>query len=198
MIKQLALGGALVLAGVLAPQTAHAADQLPGNTGSNYTYMGWRTQSTRACFEYPDSGGLRKQVSAAVNTWNASQAAVYRRQNCAASGFSAAETVRMKMDSLGPGVCAVTPGGGNGADVPRIDAGPVYVRMKLTGTVTIKVNSDVAVGCRMTADQWQHLITHELGHRLGLGHAAGGVMAAGSWSYSLPTSANVTQLDLLY
>lgn len=192
-------GGALAITAGAAP--AQAADTLPGDTGSAFQYMGWRSQTTRVCFNYPDTGSLRTQVSRAVNTWNASQATVVRRANCAASGFRADETVKM---AFAPGSkfsgkwCGVTPGGGLGGTVQRTDAGDLYVRMKLTGTSTIWINQDLTAGCRTTSGMWQHLITHELGHRLGFGHDEGGVMGSGSWSYADPTPKNIDDLNLLY
>ena len=202
------LGGFVALAAllVLAPATQAHAAQIPGPFGSANTYMGWRTAPHTVCFSYPDNGGLKRIVSATVNVWTKSDATVVRRNDCAASGFAANQTIRMAFRASSGGECATTDTGS-----PLVWKGPLSRIGQDTlwaygppGVTTIWINSNVVSGCRSTAAQWEHLISHEVGHGLGLGHGAGGIMSSqgygdgNGWDYRQPTATNLNQVSFLY
>ena len=194
------LGAVLILSG-LAIDKASAADAFPYAYGSDEVYTGQRPapSNTTLCFSYPDTGGLRNQVNAAVSAWNKSDATVVRRNDCAKSGFAPGQIVKMAMASDGSTAwCARTPSVSSWSNraVPRVNTSSLTMPWVRGAATTIQINSLVVRGCRETATQWLHLISHETGHWMGLGHAAGDVMS--SWSYALPGPASIAKVNFLY
>ncbi len=76
---------------------------------------------------------------------------------------------------------------------PYLDSGGIVRTM----TIWLNVAPRWKAGCYSSASQRAHIISHELGHALGLAHRDGPSVMA-SWSYQWPTSADLTQIELRY
>lgn len=75
-----------------------------------------------------------------------------------------------------------------------------YVNGVATGRTTIQMNmrSDIFSQCHATAGQRQHVVSHELGHYLGLIHNSPAASVMASWSYNWYTARDWSDLATIF
>lgn len=81
-----------------------------------------------------------------------------------------------------------------------VDPGKSLDRGGLVRTMTIKFNMAARWfnQCHATAGQRAHLMSHELGHALGLAHRSSGASVMADWRYQWPTGLDLQTVDKRY
>lgn len=148
-------------------------------------FQQWRFRTTKVCVE--THGWRFWPARDAATRWSASGAVnVFAWSDCSSQPVSQRVVLRV-YDNPAEYACAKTDAG------RYLDSGG-YVR---TMTIWLNVAPRWKAGCYATASQRAHIISHELGHALGLAHRDGPSVMA-SWAYQWPTASDLYQLKRRY
>ncbi len=172
MRRALALLAAVGLILGCMPEPAAAVDQ------------GWRFRPGRICVDY--HGWQFWPTVEAISRWDASKLWMVAWWSCSSQPRNMTIVLRIYQDATVAACARTDPG-------PYLDAGG-YVRQM---TIWLNTAPQAKAGCYATYAMRAHIISHELGHALGLAHRMGASVMA-SWAYQWPTSTDIYDLSGLY
>lgn len=166
------------LAILLTPATASASQQQAGTTG-------WRFRTGNICVQDWTGGKLSDGIKRAGTAWSkAEDINIFYRTNCAAAGFSQAQTVTVMAYAWEwrDGVC----------DRTHVWTQHGYLKPGLITRAVVHINT----GCNVYAvEDRAFLAAKAIGKPLGLADATGDTVMAYRW---LPTARDFALLEKVY
>lgn len=174
--------GALILSSLIAP-TASAA-----------TYEKWRFRDGQIC--YQDHGSTRWDGTVATAKWNAADVDIVSMNTC--TGYSRGMVIDLKTyNDPKDYACAKT--GSNSYSWEYVwSAGKVAKWVPNLMVIWINTAPSLESRCAKTSGMRAHLLSHELGHALGVGHQSGTASVMGAWSVWWPTSLDLKNVNAVY
>lgn len=158
-------------------------------------YEMWQFRNGRVCVQ--TGGSTYWPITTAVAAWNRTNVDVVSDVTCAA--FPRRQTVVFKAyyDSSRTAACAKT--GSNSYSWEYVTYNGVKVARWVPNEMVVWLNWAPywAKVCRGTVGARTHLVTHELGHALGLAHN-GDRSVMNGWTYQLPTVLDVQRANARY
>lgn len=161
-------------------------------------YESWRFRDGQICFQ--DHGSTRYDGTAATAKWNAADVNIVSRDVC--TGFSRGMIIDLKTyNDPSDYACAKTGSNSYSWEYVRSTGAKVAKWVPNLMVIWINTAASLAPRCNATSGMRAHLLSHELGHALGLAHLPAGtasVMPQGSWSVWWPTALDVRNVNAVY
>lgn len=161
------------------------------------TYETWRFRDGQIC--YQDHGSTRWDGTAVTAKYRAGGVNIVSRDTC--TGYSRGMVIDLKAyNDPADYACAKT--GSNSYSWEYVhSAGKVAKWVPNLMVIWVNTAPALAGKCTATSGMRAHLLSHEMGHALGLAHLPAGsasVMPQGAWSVWWPTSMDLRNVNALY
>lgn len=162
------------------------------------TYESWRMRDGQICFQ--DHGSVRWDGTAVTAKWNAADVDIVSRDVC--TGYARGMIIDLKTyDDPSDYACAKT--GSNSYSWEYVYSSGTRVAKWVPNLMVIWVNTaaSLAPRCNASSGMRAHLLSHELGHAIGLAHLPAGtasVMPQGAWSVWWPTPLDLRNVNAVY
>lgn len=178
----------LALIAVVAAALMPAA---PANASATYPAEQWRFRTSDVCVE--THGWRWWPTVEAARRWDAApDVHVYAWWDCASRPRNQVVVFRVDNDPINAW-CGKT-----GSDAyDWVYSGGQWTWAPRAMVIWLNVASRWASGCTATAAMRAHVISHELGHALGMAHRTGASVMA-SWSYQWPTTIDLAGVEDRY
>jgi len=165
------------------------------------TYELWHFRDGQIC--YQDHGSTRWDGIYSVPKWNVADVNLVTLNDC--SAYPRYMVIDLKTyNDPADYACAKTGSEGNDYSWVYVSKNGVRTAAWAPNRMTIWINTSAALQpkCTATSGMRAHLLTHELGHAIGLGHPPAGspvsVMRQGAWSVWWPTSWDLANANAYY
>ena len=165
------------------------------------TFEMWHFRDGQVCFQ--DHGWTRWPAASAVAKWNVADVNIVRASSCATRPRSMVIDLKTYNDPKDY-ACAKTASEGNDYSWVYVTKNGVRTASWAPNRMTIWMNMapSLYARCHATAAMRAHLVSHELGHGIGVGHPDGkppvSVMPQGSWSVQWPTAWDLANVNAIY
>jgi hypothetical protein len=180
--------------GIIAAVVALGATVFGVAPAEAATYEQWRFRDGQIC--YQDHGSIRWDGAASVSRWNAADVDIVTMNEC--TGFTRGMIIDLKLyNNPNEKACAKT--GSNSYSWEYVwSAGKTARWVPNLMVIWINTASNLEAGCAKTSGMRAHLLSHELGHALGVGHVTGASSVMASWSVWWPTSWDLANVNAAY
>ena len=161
-------------------------------------YEQWRFRDGQIC--YQDHGSARWDGTVVAAKWNVADVNIVSRDTC--TGFSRGMIIDLKMyNDPKDYACAKT--GSNSYSWEYVYSSGTRVARWVPNLMVIWINTAPSLAPKCTANSGMraHLLSHEMGHAIGLAHLPAGtasVMPQGAWSVWWPTLLDLKNADADY
>lgn len=194
-----------VVAGADAPASAAPTMQsvavvkpMSATTAAISVYEKWRFRDGQVC--YQDHGSARWDGTVVAAKWNVADVNIISRDVC--TGFSRGMIIDLKTYN-DPSDIACGKTGSNSYSWVYVYSSGTRVARWVPDLMVIWINTAPALQpkCTATSGMRAHLLSHEMGHAMGLAHLPKGVasvMPQGSWSVWWPTLSDLKNVNAVY
>lgn len=161
------------------------------------TYQDWRFRDGQIC--YQDRGSTRWDGTVVTAKWRAGGVNLVTKDAC--TGYARGMIIDVKYFNDPKDLACGKTGASSWSWEYTRSTGKVARWVPNDMTIWINTAPSMQAGCASTSGKRAHVLTHEMGHALGLAHLPAGsksVMPSGSWAVWWPTALDLKNLNALY